>query len=265
MMPAIKKLADGCRFVARDSEPALLLAEDPDCSTARFDLLAGLNAEEHRRVCAAGQVRVHTDGESVFHQGAPHNGIFLIESGRVRTYYVGPSGREITLAYWTPGHFVGGPEIFGGGTHVWSGVAVGPTRTRHLDGAVLRLLMSEMPALAVRLVEGLTHKGRCYSELLQVLATQTVEERLRQLLQNLATLYGRANGVDHVIDRHFRHEELAAMVGATRQWVTMTLGRLQKQGEIAMNGRKIVLLHRTGKTTRPLDPAGEKTASSAIY
>jgi len=121
----------------------------------------------------------------------------------------------------------------------------------------------------VRLVEGLTHKGRCYSELLQVLATQTVEERLRQLLQNLATLYGRADGEDHVIDRHFSHEELAAMVGATRQWVTMTLGRLQKQGEIAMNGRKIVLLHRMGKATRSLDSAshevGEKTSSSAIY
>jgi CRP-like cAMP-binding protein len=223
------------------SEPALLLAEDPDHTAAQFDLLARLAPDERRRLRDAGTPLAHADGDSVFHQGERHNGIFLIEAGRVRTYYTGPSGREITLAYWTPGHFVGGPEIFGGGSHVWSGVAVGRTRTRHLAGTTLRRLMSEMPALAVCLVEGLSHKGRCYSELLQVLATQSVEERLRQLLQNLARLDSRADGDWRIIERPVSHEDLATMVGATRQWVTMTLGRLQKQGVVRIVGRKIAL------------------------
>jgi CRP-like cAMP-binding protein len=39
--------------------------------------------------------------ETIFLQGDQHRGIYLIESGRVRNYYDGPSGREITLAYWT--------------------------------------------------------------------------------------------------------------------------------------------------------------------
>ncbi len=44
-----------------------------------------------------------------------------------------------------------------------------------------------------------------------------------------------------MIDRFFSHEDLATMVGATRQWITMTLSRLQKQGVIRMIGRKIAL------------------------
>jgi CRP-like cAMP-binding protein len=224
-----------------EAEPALLLADDPARTAACFDLLAQLSAPERQRVRDAGTPLTHDHGAAIFHQGARHDGIFLIEAGRVRTYYTGPSGREITLAYWTPGHFVGGPEIFGGGTHVWSGVAVGPTRTRYLRGPALRKLMAEMPSLAVCLVEGLAHKGRCYSELLQVLATQSVEERLWQLLQNLAKLHGRVDGDQRIIERHLSHEELGAMVGASRQWVTMTLSRLQKKGVVAMVGRRIVV------------------------
>lgn len=244
------------------TEPALLLADDPDRTAAQFDLLARLSPEERLRVRNAGTVLSHDSGASVFEQGAKHNGIYLLEAGRVRTYYTGPSGREITLAYWTPGHFVGGPELFGEGTHIWSGVAVGPTRTRHLGGPALRRLMAEMPALAICLIEGLAHKGRCYSELLQVLATQSVEERLRQLLQNLAKLYGRDVDGRRVIERHLSHEELATMVGATRQWVTMTLSRLQKQGVIAVVGRQIALLD---VADAPRPPVGRKSraASSA--
>lgn len=223
----------------QENEPALLLADDPLGVTAQFDLLARLTPSERKRVCDAGTVLNHVHGETVFHQGATHDGIFLIEHGRVRTYYTGPSGREITLAYWTPGHFVGGPEIFGGGIHIWSGEAIGPTRTRHLAGHVVRRLMTGIPTLAVCLIEGLAYKGRCYSELLQILATQSVEERLRQLLQNLANLYGRRDGDLTIIERQFSHEELATMVGSSRQWVTMTLNRLQKQGIVTQVARKI--------------------------
>lgn len=59
------------------------------------------------------------NGEGIFHQGAAHTGVWVIEDGRVRTFYTGPSGREITLAYWSPGQYVGGPEVFGRGRHVW--------------------------------------------------------------------------------------------------------------------------------------------------
>lgn len=244
------------------NEPALLLSEDPDGAVARFDLLGRLTPQEQARVRSTGRLFDHGDREAVFRQGDKHTGIFLIESGRVRTYYTGPSGREITLAYWTPGHFVGGPELFGVGTHIWSGESIGATRTLHLEGKHLRKLMVAMPTLAVCLVEGLAHKGRCYSELLQILATQSVEERLKQLLHNLAGLYGLPSEGGQLIERHFSHEELANMVGATRQWVTMTIRRLEKQGFVAMRGRRILVI---GPVIAPQpQPAMPRVLSAAI-
>jgi CRP/FNR family cyclic AMP-dependent transcriptional regulator len=168
--------------------------------------------------------------EPVFAQGERHNGIFLIEQGRVRTYYIGPSGKELTLAYWTPGHFVGGPEVFGGGTHMWSAVTMEPTRLAHLPGSSVRHLAETIPAFAICLIDALVAKGKCYSALAQMLGTRSVTARLAQLLLILS----QANGSGSRIDRKITHEDLAGIIGSTRQWVTATLARLQRRGIIVI-------------------------------
>ncbi len=82
-----------------------------------------------------------------------HDGIFVIEHGCVRVFYTSPSGREITLAYWNPGNFVGGPDVLNGGAHMWSGVTVSETKALMLPSRELRQLILEIPALAVGLIE----------------------------------------------------------------------------------------------------------------
>ncbi len=59
----------------------------------------------------------------------------------------------------------------------------------------------------------------------QMLGTRSVIERLAQLLLNLGDLYGTPENGTVVIRRRITHDELAALVGSTRQWVTMMLKR----------------------------------------
>lgn len=188
-------------------------------------------------------------GECIFMQGDQHRGIFLIESGQVRIYYAGPTGREITLAYWTPGHFIGGPEVFGGGLHVWSATAVERCRLSYLPGPKIRYLAETVPSVALALIDGLVAKGRCYSALVQMLGTRSVTERLAQLLLILAAIDGHADGGKLVVDRRITHEQLAMIVGSTRQWVTSTLARLQKSGHISIDRNIITIEHPDGLRT----------------
>lgn len=181
-------------------------------------------------------------GDNIFVQGEAHRGIFLIESGRVRTYYTSPSGREIMLAMWTEGHFVGGPEVFGGGVHMWSALAETECKLRFLPGPTLRNLIQSMPSFALCLIDGLVAKGKCYSALIQMLGTRSVVERLGQLLLILAGVDKEENNMRLVIKRTTTHEQLANIVGSTRQWVTSTLSRFQKQGIISMDRDQIVIL-----------------------
>jgi len=179
-------------------------------------------------------------GASLFQQGQRHHGVWIIESGRVRSYYTGPSGREITLAYWSEGHFVGGPEVFGRGRHMWSADTVEATTVLFLSGEVISRLVREYPAIAVAVIEGLVAKGKCYSALIQMLGTRSVSERLKQLLLILADLHGTpADNGDIVVTRSITYDQVASIVGASRQWVAQSLDSLQEKGVLSVNRREI--------------------------
>lgn len=205
------------------------------------NFLNKLTTEEVEIIRNAGTVKNFVPNETIFLQGDEHKGIWLIESGVVRTYYVGPTGREITLAFWTSGHFVGGPEIFGGGSHIWSGDAQENTNVLFLTGADIRQLIEKVPAFAVCIINGLVAKGKCYSALVQMLGTRSVNERLAQLLIIFSDTHGRQEGNRLYIDRKITHDQLANIVGSTRQWVTTTLDKFQKRGMISVRRQQIVI------------------------
>lgn len=222
----------GAALYLRES---LLEAEDTP------NILSHLSAKEYRLVLGHSTPRVYAPGEEVFGQGKRHDGIFLIDSGTARTYYVSPTGREITLAYWTRGNFVGGPEIFGGGEHIWSAVAVEESEIFFLRGTDLKVLVKALPNLAIGVIDGLVHKGKCYSELLQILGTRSVKSRLAHLLMTLASRYGVQTNDGVVIERSYTHDELANMIGSTRQWVTKMLDIYTRQGFIGKQSRYIII------------------------
>ncbi|MEJ0095200.1 MAG: Crp/Fnr family transcriptional regulator [Methylocella sp.] len=226
---------------AQERGPSLYLCESDHRDAGAPNLFASLTLEESGRLRAVSTLLQFRAGEDVFQQGERHEGMFVILAGEVRSYYASPSGREITLAYWAPGNFVGGPEIFGGGPHMWSGRAMRPTQVLHVRGTELRRLMREIPNLAIALVEALEHKGKCYSAMIHMLGTRSASERLAQLLVLMADRDGRRCKEGVVVSRTLTHEDLAKMVGATRQWVTTTLERLCAQGMIDVRPAQFIV------------------------
>lgn len=224
-----------------DRTSALYLSEEISEIDEGANFLNRLSEAEMATLRSAGSARNYAKGEGVFYQSDTHNGIWLIESGVVRTFYVAPSGREITLAFWTAGHFAGGPEVFGGGQHVWSADVHEDARLIFITGAKIRRLVEEMPQFAVCMINGLVAKGKCYSALVQMLGTRSVTERLAQLLIIFADTHGKQEGNRLRIERKITHDQLANIVGSTRQWVTMTLDKFQKKGIISVSRQQIIV------------------------
>ncbi len=189
-----------------------------------------------------GRRRVLYRGATLFTQETHNDGIWIVESGRIQVYYAAPSGREITMAYWYPGIFVGGPDVLGKGLHKWSGMAASNASVLHLPGKALRQLVAQIPALAIGVIEGLTFKGRCYSTLAQMRGTRSITESLAHLLLHVCDLYGLPEDDGTVVAATFTHADLAHMVGATRQWVTNSLKRLSDQGVVTTKRGQIVVL-----------------------
>ena len=201
--------------------------------------LNALSVEDRKTVRKMGTRCTFEKGQGIFHQGDSHTGVWIIEGGCARSYYSGPTGREITLAYWTAGHFIGGPEVFGRGRHVWSADATEDCEMIFLSGMSLQKLVRDIPDVAIAVIHGLIAKGKCYSVLIQMLGTRSVTERLRQFLVIFADTHGRHEGTTIIIDRTITYEQIAFIVGATRQWVTQTLDKLRTEGILEITRSEI--------------------------
>ena len=205
------------------------------------NILESLNAADRDRVLAIGQRRVFKSGAPLWRQGDAHEGIYLIEKGRIRSFYNGPSGREVTLAYWLPGNFVGGPDIFGDSVHMWSSSADRPTTALYLPKGPLRKLTVASAAIAVCLLDAVAFKAKCYSAMAQMLGTRQVGERVIRLLVFLGTTYGIEDESGVMVSASFTHADLAHMTGVTRQSVTVSLKRFAEHGILHPHGTNLVI------------------------
>ena len=205
-----------------------LLSPPPGQSDGAPHLWHQLSPATQSSVLALGRFREYRSGDLLFNQGDAHNGIYLIEAGLVKSFYVSEEGRELTLGFWAAGHYVGAPQMFGEGKHAWSSVAAAPTRCLWLSGPELRELSRTHSDLALALIEALIHKSQCYCALLQLLATHSMRVRLARLLAMLA-----AREPDTPAIIRLSQTELASMIGSTRQWVSQSLARFETEGLLA--------------------------------
>jgi len=232
--------SDGDRMIGSGTA-GVLLAENSSLVGRPQSLIDRLSPRDRDRIRAIGTTRQLNRSEMLLLQGEFQDGIMLVESGLIRSFYTAPSGRQITLAYWLPGNFVGGPHIFGG-VCMWSAVAAKRSVVVCLPGEKLRALAREIPDLALHLLDALSFKARCYSSLAQMLGTRSLFERLVHVLVHLAETHGipERNG-EVSVAAAFSHAEIANLIGATRQWVTISLNRLQKRGIISQKRGILVI------------------------
>ncbi len=238
------------RNVFDPATAGILLAESETMLGRPQNFVERLPPQDREAVRRIGTTRQLARSEMLFAQGQYQDGIVVVEQGLIRSFYTAPSGRQITLAYWHPGNFVGGPHLFGGSC-MWSAVAARKSIVTYLPGAALRALAREVPDLALELIDALSFKARCYSSLAQMLGTRSLHERLVHVLMHLATTHGIAERDGQIsVAVAFSHAEIANLIGSTRQWVTISLNRLQKRGIISQ--RRGIMIIRKPEILRSL-------------
>lgn len=226
-----------------DRQRMLVLSDTESLSERRAFIFAHLTEREQEQVMAHCIPKLARRHATVFRQGEQQQGIYIVRSGGVRVFFVTPSGREITRAYWFAGHFIGGPDIFGQNVSMWSAVAVRDTSLLFLPSDALRALCARMPNLALGVIDAMAFKGRCYAAMAQMLGTRSAGERVARVLVHLVEIYGTDNDDGLEVSLAITQEEIAHMVGASRQWVTAGLKRLQTAGIIEARRGKLRILN----------------------
>jgi CRP/FNR family cyclic AMP-dependent transcriptional regulator len=228
------------RTIARDMvDDGVPCAEGHEAGSDRY-LLKPLQKPDLDLVMETGRILSYQNRDYLDRQGEIGDGIHVILSGVVETICAGPHGRELLLATWQNGDFVGAPYVLGEHRHSWSARALGRVDALHLDQAAIRRLIAMSPAFAISLIKCLGFKGETYSKMAQTLGSQKVAERLVLLLVKLCENATQDENGSIPLGR-ITQMNLARMTGATRQSISLILSHLQDEGIISTGPTKLIV------------------------
>ena len=183
------------------------------------------------------------DGELIFSEDEPCEGLYVIESGAVKILKTSVSGREQVLTIEGPGQSIAELPVFDGGNYPASAVAVTDTRLLFVGKKDFQALCLQHPEVALKVLKVVGARLRRLVGIIEELSFTTVRHRLAALLLRLARRKGKqtARGLEVTITAS--NQELASHIGTVRELVSRNLSRLQAEGIIKMEGKTVIVLN----------------------
>lgn len=180
-------------------------------------------------------------GFVVLQRGAPADGLFIVDRGRIILRSRVRSGRGFVPWIATPGETFGSEGLMPGARYATDARADEESETLFISSASFRALMREQPQHALGLIAQLTAERTTLLEKLRELTTLSVEQRLLTTLLRLSTnaTFTRPDGRLVLDSAHYRL--LCELVGATRESVSLVLARLGGDGLVERQGSTLII------------------------
>ena len=217
----------------------------------RKELIAGVPlfqslSDSDRETLASSFVRHSFNrGEMIVRQGDPGGHLYLVETGRIKITTLAADGREAFVAIIGPGQVFGEMSLFESQQRTADARAMEPTTAHALAHDDFRPYVAAHPEVAWELLKVLVQMVRRQDQAIQDMVFLDVGGRVARRLLDLATQHGEDAGNGAVrIDVPITQEELAQMVGASRESVNKALGSFMDRGWVALEGRHYVVVDR---------------------
>jgi CRP-like cAMP-binding protein len=214
-------------------------AESASTLVAPSNFLAQLDAEAASALLGIATVAHYAKGDFVFRSGGPGNNVYFLRSGKVKIHQLSPLGREVILWFCFPGEIFGLAEVARGGGRVVSAQVSEPSEVLAVSQEKYKDFLESHPAAAMLSLQVLSSRLRILGEMFVNLVLDDVNTRVAKLILRLSARYGTRVGKEIFLNIPLTHQEIADMVGTSRQTVTTILGELKRQGVLAIDNRRI--------------------------
>jgi len=215
-----------------------------DCDTVhkadmirKIPYFTALPPDEVERLAASARLIAAANGEVLFREGEPAQGLYWLRSGRVKVVRYSPEGRQLIVREFRPGETFNEVGALDASENAATAVA-GEEGTEALliPGERIRGLAQRYPELDAAMMQAMACKLRFAMSRMNQLALLDVKARLAACLLERADEEGRVSGVTQ--------EELAAELGTVRQVLGRTLAELQRAGIVEVKRGSIRILDR---------------------
>jgi CRP/FNR family cyclic AMP-dependent transcriptional regulator len=207
---------------------------------AQIPTLAKLSREDLVALAATARRRHYRHDEVIFHRDDPGDSLHIIESGRVEIVLPSEEGEELILAILGRGEFFGDLSLLDGAPRSATAIAREPTTTVAIQRMDFLDWLEGRPKAAQAIFEALARRLRATDELLGDVAFLEAPRRLaKRLLEVAAAAPEPGRGPAQV---RLTQEELASLVGISRESVNKHLRAWQQQGIVSLGRGRLQVL-----------------------
>jgi len=177
----------------------------------------------------------------VFGQEDQGDALFAGCEGKVKVVLYGPSGREVILSIFKPGDFFGEMSLLDNQPRSANVIAMEDSRLLVLERSAFQEHIEQHPRTALKVLAEMSRRLRRADAIIGNLALLDVYGRVARFLRDIAKTDGELTDGAIIIRQRPTQQEIASMIGTSRETVSRVLSEFQRRGFIEMSGKRIVL------------------------
>ena len=206
---------------------------------ANIPLFAELSASELAMLASLGVIKSYARLSVLINEGEQSDTLFILLEGQVKVFASDEDGKEVVLSFLTSGDYFGELSILDSSPRSASVITTDPSTLMLIARDDFLKCLYQHPHVAIKLLQNLSQRVRLLTATVKNLALHDVYGRVAKTLTQLAE--EQENGEARIRQR-LTQQNIADMVGASREMISRVLKELQAGGYIEIRERQIVLL-----------------------
>jgi CRP-like cAMP-binding protein len=207
----------------------------------KIPILAELGPDATARLAETVEMREIRRREVIYLPGDPGGSLFIVNGGRVKISKVTRDGKALTLNYCGPSELFGETCLVEGGPREEMAEAIENSMVTEIERGEFERLLHQHATLGYHMTKLLASRRRDLENKLETLVFRDVTAKLAELLLQLASEYGVEDSRGTLVALKITHQELANLIGSTRETVSLTLSQFKKKNLICTEGRKVII------------------------
>ena len=222
------------------TNPILTIVEQSNIDTGSW--FSKLSHPLRNAILSRAAVRRLPDGAMMSSRGAAADEWCVVAKGAVRVSSVSLAGKQITLTYVEPGTWFGDISLFDGLPRTHDSNSHGETTLLVVRKADFKDLLAQHTELYEALLRLNCRRLRLMFDAVEDLNTRPLASRLARQILLLARSYGIAQGEEIRIGLQLAQEDLAQLLGASRQRVNQELKGFERDGAVRIEPTRLIVL-----------------------
>ena len=217
------------------------------CKLRKDKWFCGLSPDVLKSFSAGSHPGTYPGGALLFVEGQLPRGAFVLCSGKVKLSTTSRDGKVLILKVAEAGEVLGLSATISGTCYELTAETAGPCHVNFVDRDALLRLMERTGEMGVHAAQELSKEFQSvYRDIHELVLARSSAGKLARLLLSWTTARERETGVSEVrVRASLTHEEMAQMIGSSRETVTRLLSDLKKKEFIRLEGSILVIRNRT--------------------